>query len=334
MNIELSAPVSTAVEATEAPAQFMGTDGASRGARRAAALAAIQGDAPSSPASEPDDAGDSDAPAPRERPAMLPSQPAASDDEPAEETRLSTAVRAREKASRIRREAEAERAAVARDRASLDAERREIAQLRAARETLAKDPLAGLKELGLDMRDLVERAAIDGTPDAQIRELQRRLEAQERAAESDRAGRANQDMQTRRTTAEAEFKAIASSDESYPFLAARSELYPDLVKQQAYQLQDDYYKQTGKVPTLNEIAEALDYLAGEEYRHVHERQARRGTNTSRDTGTAPAAVKAKPSRTLAAAKAGEKSTATATTANMSRDERKAFALNMLRSGRL
>lgn len=334
MNIELSAPVSSAAEAPEAPAQFVGTDGASRGARRAAALAAIQEDAPSSPASEPDDGDDSDAPAPRERPAMLPSQPAESDEEPAEQTRLSTAVRAREKASRIRREAEAERAAVARDRASLDAERREIAQLRAARETLAKDPLAGLKELGLDMRDLVERAAIDGTPDAQIRELQRRLEAQERAVESDRAGRANQDMQARRTTAEAEFQAIASSEEAYPFLAARTDLYPDLVKRQAYQLQDDYFKETGKVPTLNEIAEALDYLAGEEYRSVHERQTRRGASTSRDTGTAPAAAKAKPSRTLAAAKAGEKSAATATTANMSRDERKAFALNMLRSGRL
>lgn len=334
MNIELSAPVSTAVEATEAPAQFMGTDGASRGARRAAAIAAIQGDAPSSPASEPDDGDASDAPAPRERPAMLPSQPTAGDDEPAEETKLSTAVRAREKASRIRREAEAERAAVARDRASLDAERREIAQLRAARETLAKDPLAGLKELGLDMRDLVERAAIDGTPDAQIRELQRRLEAQERAIEADRTGRASQDMQTRRATAEAEFTAIASSDEAYPFLAARNEMNPDTVRQDAYRLQEQYYQKTGKVPTLRDIAEALDYLAGEEYRGIHERQTRRGTNASRDTGTAPAAAKAKPSRTLAAAKAGEKSTATATTANMSRDERKAFALNMLRSGRL
>lgn len=333
MNIELSAPVSTAVEATEAPQQFMGTDGASRGARRAAALAAIQGDAPSSPASEPDDGDDSDAPAPRERPAMLPAQPAASE-EPAEETKLSTAVRAREKASRIRREAEAERAAVARDRASLDAERREVAQLRAARETLAKDPLAGLKELGLDMRDLVERAAIDGTPDAQIRELQRRLEAQERAIEADRTGRASQDMQTRRATAEAEFTAIASSDGAYPFLAARNEMNPDTVRQDAYRLQEQYYQKTGKVPTLRDIAEALDYLAGEEYRGIHERQTRRGTNASRDTGTAPAAAKAKPSRTLAAAKAGEKSTATATTANMSRDERKAFALNMLRSGRL
>jgi hypothetical protein len=134
-------------------------------------------------------------------------------------------------------------------------------------------------------------------------------------------------MEVTRTKAEADFFAMARSEEQFPYLAARAELHPELVKSQAYALQDQYYKQTGKVPSLQEIAEALDYLASEEYRHVNERQARRGTSTA-------AAGKPKPSRTLSASRAGEKSTTTPDLRTMDRDSRKAYVAQLLKAGRL
>lgn len=308
---------------------FLGTDGSARLDRRAAALASLRPET----AKDAPEAESEATPAPqRERPAILSPSP---DDGPPREDRVSVAVRAREKAARIRREAETERAAVARDRAQVDLDRREVAQLRAARETLAKDPLAGLKELGFDMRDLAERAAIDGTPDAQIRELERRLRAQETAQAEWQKSQHDNAFNGARTKAEGEFFALAADEERFPHLAAAADISKEKVSRDAYQLQEDYHKHTGKVPSIAEIAEALDYLAAEEYRGLTERHARRGTNASRADGPAPATAKAKPSRvTLSASKSGEKSAVATTTAGMTRDERKAYALGMLTSGRL
>lgn len=308
---------------------FLGTDGSARLDRRAAALASLRPET----AKEAPEAESEATPAPqRERPAILSPSP---DDGPPAEDRVSVAVRAREKAARIRREAETERAAVARDRAQVDLDRREVAQLRAARETLAKDPLAGLKELGFDMRDLAERAAVEGTPDAQIRELERRLQAQETAQAEWQKNQNDNAFNGARTKAEGEFFALATDEERFPHLAALADISREEVSRDAYKLQDDYYKQTGKVPSITEIVEALDYLAAEKYRGLTERHARRGTNASRADGPAPATAKAKPSRTtLSASKSGEKSAVATTTAGMTRDERKAYALGMLTSGRL
>ena len=308
---------------------FLGTDGSARLDRRAAALASLRPET----AKEAPEAESEATPAPqRERPAILSPSP---DDGPPAEDRVSVAVRAREKAARIRREAETERAAVARDRAQVDLDRREVAQLRAARETLAKDPLAGLKELGFDMRDLAERAAVEGTPDAQIRELERRLQAQETAQAEWQKNQNDNAFNGARTKAEGEFFALAMDEERFPHLAAAADISKEKVSRDAYRLQEDYHKHTGKVPSITEIAEALDYLAAEEYRGLTERHARRGANASRADGPAPATAKAKPSRTtLSASKSGEKSAVATTTAGMSRDERKAYALGMLTSGRL
>ena len=311
---------------------FLGTDGSARLDRRAAALASLRPET----AKEAPEAESEATPAPqRERPAIL--SPSAGDEAPAAQTedRVSVAVRAREKAARMRREAETERAAVARDRAQVDVDRREVAQLRAARETLAKDPLAGLKELGFDMRDLAERAAIEGTPDAQIRELERRLQAQEKTQSEWQKSQHDAAFSGARSKAEGEFFTLATNEERFPHLAALADISRDEVSRDAYSLQDAYYKQTGKVPSITEIVEALDYLAAEKYARLTERHARRGTNVSRADGPAPATAKAKPSRTtLSASKSGEKSAVATTTAGMTRDERKAYALGMLTSGRL
>jgi hypothetical protein len=141
-------------------------------------------------------------------------------------------------------------------------------------------------------------------------------------------------MEQTRAKAEGEFFSLAKQEEQFPFLAARAELHPELVKAQAYQLQEQYHRQTGKVPTLQEIAEALDYLASEEYRHVSEREARRGASTAAAPGNGPAAGKPRTSRTLSTARAGEKSTAAPDLRGMSRDARKEYVAQLFRNGRL
>ena len=336
MNIETTTPMTTSAPA-EQTAQFANTNGDDRRSRREAALEALRGATKPQPAAAPVEEPD-DEPGPEpEAPALLRTEPepeAVEEGEDEDVPKLAAVVRAREKANRMRREAEAQRMEVERERMRLDLERREVEQLRRAREAMAKDPLAGLKELGVDLRDLTERAAMEGTPDAQIRELRQALETQRKELEDYRRGQQAREMEATRSKAEAEFFSMAKSEEQFPFLAARAELHPELVKSQAYALQEQYYKQTGKVPSLQEIAEALDYLASEEYRHVSEREARRGTSAAAATGTAPAAGKPKPSRTLSASRAGEKSTTTPDLRSMDRDSRKAYVAQLLKAGRL
>lgn len=343
--IEMTAPVATGSQQPEQAAQFVGTNGDDRRARRDAAIAAMTAAAKPAKAApapqaapEPQEAAEADEDDGEpvdEAPALLrgaeAQQEATEDDD---EPKLAAVVRAREKANRLRREAEAQRMEIERERMRLDMERREIEQLKRAREAMARDPLAGLKELGVDVRDLTERAALEGTPEAQLRDLREALEAQRKELEDYRRGQAAREMEQTRAKAENEFFSLAKQEEQFPFLAPRAELHPELVKAQAYQLQEQYHRQTGKVPTLQEIAEALDYLASEEYRHVSEREARRGASTAAAPGNGPAAGKPRTSRTLSTARAGEKSTASPDLRGMSRDARKEYVAQLFRNGRL
>ncbi len=345
--IEMTAPVATSSQQPEQTAQFVGTNGDDRRARREAAVAAMEAatkqaaKAASTPraAQEPQEAAeehDDGEGATGEPPALLRGAEAQQEatEEAGDEPKLAAVVRAREKASRMRREAEAQRMELERDRMRLDADRREVEQLRRAREAMARDPLAGLKELGVDLRDLTERAAMEGTPDAQLRELRDALEAQRKELDDYRRGQTAREMEQTRAKAESEFFGLAAREEEFPFLAARAELHPELVKSQAYQLQEQYYQRTGKVPTIQEIAEALDYLASEEYRHVSEREARRGASKAAAPGTGPAAGKPRSSRTLSTSRAGEKSTASPDLRGMSRDARKDYVAQLFKAGRL
>jgi hypothetical protein len=340
--IEMTAPVATGSQQPEQTAQFVGANGDERRDRRQAAMDALKGslrtqkapqaaEAPPAAAAAADGEESEDDTPTLLRAAEAPHSEASDEDD---EPKLAAVVRAREKASRMRREAEAQRADLERERMRLDMERREVDQLRRAREAMAKDPLAGLKELGVDLRDLTERAAMDGTPEAQMRELRQALEAQRKELEDYRRGQTAREMEQTRAKAEGEFFSLASREDDFPFLAARAELHPELVKAQAYQLQEQYHRQTGKVPTLQEIAEALDYLASEEYRHVSEREARRGASKATAPGNGPAAGKPRPSRTLSTARAGEKSTAAPDLRGMTRDARKELVAQLFKAGRL
>ena len=344
--IEMTAPIATGSQQPEQTAQFVGTNGDDRRARRDAAIAAMNTAAKPAKAAPAQQAApearhaaeeaEDDGEAVDEPPALLRGAEAQQDAGEGEddEPKLAAVVRAREKANRLRREAEAQRMEIERDRMRLDMERREVEHLRKAREAIARDPLAGLKELGVDLRDLTERAAMEGTPEAQLRDLKQALEAQRKELEDYRRGQTAREMEQTRTKAEGEFFSLAKQEERFPFLAARAELHPELVKAQAYQLQEQYHRQTGKVPTLQEIAEALDYLASEEYRHVSEREARRGASTAAAPGNGPAAGKPRTSRTLSTARAGEKSTASPDLRGMSRDARKEYVAQLFRAGRL
>ncbi len=318
-------------------AQFAGIDGTNRSARRAAALAAISGATPA-PKPEAPPPAPADEPEAHEEASAEPHEAAEPEprevDGEEEESSLAAVVRARKKANEIRRQAEAQRLDLERERMRLDLERREIDQLKRAREAMAKDPLAGLRELGVDLRDLTERAALEGTPEAQMRELREALEAQKKELDTYRQTQAQREMEAQRGKAESEFFALAAKEEEYPYLAARAAVHPELVKSQAYALQEQYYARTGKVPSLQELAEALDYIESESYRHVHEREARRGASASRGPGNAPAAGKAAPSRTLTTSRAGERTKSAPSTLNMNRMERREYVKRMLEAGRL
>ena len=347
--IEVSNAIGQSSQQPEQTAQFVGTNGDDRRARREAAVAAMNAATkqaakaapppqPVRAAQEPQEAAeehDDGEEVADEPPALLRGAEAPQEaDEAEDEPKLAAVVRAREKANRLRREAEAQRLEIERERMRLDMERREVEQLRKAREAIARDPLAGLKELGVDLRDLTERAAMEGTPEAQLRDLREALEAQRKELEDYRRGQTAREMEQTRAKAETEFFGLAKQEEQFPFLAARAELHPELVKAQAYQLQDQYYRQTGKVPSLQEIAEALDYLASEEYRHVSEREARRGASKAAAPGNGPAAGKPRTSRTLSTSRAGEKSTASPDLRGMSRDARKEYVAQLFKAGRL
>ena len=255
--------------------------------------------APAMLASDDEGEGESDTDT---RPAVLSH---ADDDGDEPEEKISAVVRARAKAARLRREAETQARAVEQQRQALEAERREIARLRSAAEKLREDPLAGLRELGVDLNAVNERVALEGTPEAKFKALQDMIERQQKELETYRTTQQQREHSAMVQNAEREFQALASNEESFPHLAARMALHPRAVIRQAYDIQQEYQAKTGKVPTQQELAEALDYLAAEEYRAITER-TRGVRQDGRKSGNAAAGSKAPQSRTLSPTRSAER----------------------------
>lgn len=310
--------------------------------RQARAKAAPAEAAPKAPPVQPAPAGDSeddgptwDTSAPRqaERASVFDDLPANSGDPaPADEPeeRVSAVVRAREKANRIRREAEAERQRLEMQRAELDRERRELE--RYAKAARAQSPAEALRAMGLDPRAVLEDTALEGTPEHTIRQLQARLEQQERALQDYQRSQQEALAQRHRAEAEQTFQTVAQNDERFPYLAARAATHPELVRRQAYELQSAYFAKTGQYPTLEMIAEGLDAIEEQGYRAITERQARRGTSTAAPTGRDPAADKSprKPTKTLSSQRSGERSVAEPDPRTLTRDQRARIAAEKLR----
>lgn len=261
----------------------------------------------------------------------LAAAPEADDAEPEES--LSAVIRAREKANRIRREAEAHRAQLDRERATLEAQRRELERYSKAAQ--AQSPAEALRALGLDPRAVLEDTALEGTPEHTIRQLQARLEQQERALQEYQRTQQEAVAQRARADAEQTFAKVAADEERFPYLAARAATHPQLVMRQAYELQSAYHAKTGQYPTLEMIAEGLDAIEQEGYRAIYERQTRRGTSTAAAPATAPAADKRHrtPTKTLSSARSGERSVAEPDPRTLTRDERARIAAEKLRRAR-
>lgn len=249
------------------------------------------------------------------------------DEEP--EEKVSAIIRAREKAQRIRREAEAQRRELEGERARLEARRRELERFERAAQ--AKSPAEALRAMGLEPRAVLEDAALEGTPEHELRQMRARLEAQERQWEEYQRSQQQAAQRAAVVEAEEKFTKIASDEERFPYLAARAQLHPALVKRQAYALQEAYFEKTGQYPTIEMIADGLDHLERESYRAIHEREARRGTSTSRDSGQAPAADKRRaPSKTLSSQRSGERSVAEPDPRTLTREQRARIAAEKLR----
>ena len=150
------------------------------------------------------------------------------------EEKISAIVRARAKASRMRRDAEAQARDLGAQRAQLEQERREVARIRSASEKMREDPLAGLRELGVDLNEVNERVALEGTAEAKFRALQEMITRQREELDTYRKTQQQREHSTTVQQAERDFAALAGNEEQFPFLAARAALHPRGVMQQAY----------------------------------------------------------------------------------------------------
>lgn len=260
-----------------------------------------------------------------------PSADAASFEEEVPE-KVSAIIRAREKAQRIRREAEAQRLELQRERDRLETRRRELERFERAAQ--AKSPAEALRAMGLEPRQVLEDTALEGTPEHELRQMRARLEAQERQWEEYQRSQQQAAQRAAVADAETQFTKIAADEERFPFLAARAQLHPALVMRQAYALQEAYHAKTGQIPTLEMIADGLDHLERESYRAIHERETRRGTSSSRDSGQAPAADKRRPTKTLSSQRSGERSVAEPDPRTLTREQRARVAAEKLRRYRL
>lgn len=339
------APIQTTPAAIPQPGGSDATKGAAERTRDAMAMIAAKRaehnakakdatpPAPSSDRDE-DDGPIFDSVATRHKPAPVRGDLATAPDTDAEpEESLSAVIRAREKANRIRREAEAHRAQLDRERAALEAQRRELERYSKAAQ--AQSPAEALRALGLDPRAVLEDTALEGTPEHTVRQLQARLEQQERALQEYQRAQQEAVAQRARADAEQTFAKVAADEERFPYLAARASTHPQLVMRQAYELQTAYHAKTGQYPTLEMIAEGLDAIEQEGYRAIYERQARRGTSTAAAPATAPAADKRPrtPTKTLSSARSGERSVAEPDPRALTRDERARIATEKLRRAR-
>jgi len=252
------------------------------------------------------------------------------------EEKISAIVRARAKASRMRRDAEAQARDLGTQRAQLEQERREVARIRSASEKMREDPLAGLRELGVDLNEVNERVALEGTAEAKFRALQEMITRQREELDTYRKTQQQREHSTTVQQAERDFAAIAGNEDQFPFLAARAALHPRGVMQQAYQIQQEYQAKTGKTPTLHELAEALDYLTGEEYRSIAGRQAtRNGQQDGRKPGNAAAGSKAPQSRTLSPSRSAERAGASKVDLhNLPRHQQVEYVVNLAKQNAL
>ncbi len=94
----------------------------------------------------------------------------------------------------------------------------ETAQARQFQEQLRSDPIAALRQLGVTDQAVAERMLKDGSPEAQIRQLEARLEAERQERLQERQQLQQKEAQLREQEANADFVRKASDAEKFPNL--------------------------------------------------------------------------------------------------------------------
>lgn len=223
--------------------------------------------------------------APAEKPAT---------EKPKDENRIAVELRARQRAQRVREEAEAEarqiRDQAVKDRAEAERMRAEYEPYKRAAEAFQKDPQAGIRELAAvtrrPPRELVDGLLTEGAPDP-VRDLQRKIEAMEadnrRLLETiEREKEERQRAHVTQTTSAMtrDFLAtVAAGAENYPFLNSVYEDDVHTLVANASKAHREYMERTGKSASWDELAEYLEDVErekAERYSKVTNREVRGG----------------------------------------------------------
>jgi len=292
------------VETTETT----GTAAPTTSVREAAIAAAIAAEAEFAPAESGDegDSGEVEAveasPAPQAAPSKLQAE-----------------IRAREDARAAQREADAlraERQEFERQRAEFLRERDAYAPKLDALKRLDKEPSKALADLGVKYDELTREVVEEGTPDAAIRRLHAKLEAQERQFSEYLQRQQQAAQQAAMQESHRTFMATALSD-AYPTLKTLYADDPQELIEVAYRAQSKLVSDLKRDPTREEIAEWLE----KRYARING-----APQVERRAGNATSGATATGSRTLSAADASRKATAPIPFEKMTADQKRRAAI--------
>jgi hypothetical protein len=186
----------------------------------------------------------------------------------------------------------------------------EVQQERARLHKLKASPLEAIKELGWNTDDLVRNVINEGDPQwQQLTQQQKLIEAQKAELQEIRSyidqykTNYQQEQEQRRqlidqTTKQAvydKFLGNIATEEKCP--ALRSLYEPDEIVAKGDAIADSYRARTGKVASLEEIAEYLEHQASEKLASIRDKSRGQGNATK---------SKANGPRTLSAASASER----------------------------
>lgn len=222
----------------------------------------------------------------------------------------------------------AEKEKIASERAEIARERQELDAVKARYARVKDDPIEGLKEAGLSYEDLTKRILNADTPEAKIEAMQAKLEAFEKARETER-----QELQQRHTTQQIdhsknEIKShIFGNPDKYPTLTMYDEA---TIRERAWDVATQYYAKTQQAPDLDELAGYLEEQASNELKAFDERRAKHSA-ARMPAIPAQSSSKGKVTKTLTAAKTGERATLALPPdyAKMSPDEQRAHDAEFL-----
>ena len=259
--------------------------------------------------------------------ASAPAETPATEKAPAEK-RLSSLLKAKQKAQAERESISRERQELEALKAELEAQRREFESVKpklSAVEKIRHNPTAALQELGLSWEEMAKLAATEGTPEAVARTLQEQFEAKlaaERKAREEelkeiRSWREREEQarqQAARQASEQQFVSLATS-EKYGNVALFYADDPQRLLADAYYVQHQA-QQRGVNPTQEDIAEYLEERAAERINAILSR------HQSSPTAKSPAVT----GKTLGNQQVATRATGPVDPSKLSREERRKLAI--------